>query len=92
LATNLEKKDPDDSQGVNLVDCSYLSEGKKDIASTKFNDTLAQFPNDLQTTQNSTRIHLQENELDKAKKLYEGLLEQESSNLQTLNKLALIAA
>jgi putative PEP-CTERM system TPR-repeat lipoprotein len=92
LATNVEKKNLDDSQGGNLVAFSYLSEGKKDKALTKLNDILAQFPNDLQTTHNLARIHLQDNELDKAKKLYEGLLEQESSNLQILNQLALIAA
>jgi tetratricopeptide (TPR) repeat protein len=69
LATNLGKMNPDDSQGGNLVVFSYLSEGKKDKALTKLNDTLAQFPNDLQTTHNFARIHLQDNELDKATKL-----------------------
>jgi putative PEP-CTERM system TPR-repeat lipoprotein len=92
LATKLEKKNPDDSQGANLVAFAHLAEDNKDKALTKLNDTLIQFPYDIPTTHNLARIYLQDNDLVTAKKLYEALLEKEPSNLQTLNQLALIAA
>lgn len=92
LAMNLEKKNTDDSQGANMVALTYLAEDKKDKALTKLNDTLEQFPGDFPTTHNLARLHLKDNDLGTAKKLYEAILEKESSNLQALNQLAVIAA
>jgi putative PEP-CTERM system TPR-repeat lipoprotein len=92
LADNRENNDPDSSIGANMVAMTFMAEDKKEQAINKLNDTLKQFPDDFPTTHNLARIHLQDDDFGSAKKLYQSLLEKKSSNLETLNQLAVIAA
>ena len=92
LGVNREKNHPDNSSGANMVAMTFMAQDKKDQALNKLNETIARFPNDLSTTHNLARIHLEDNNLGPAKTLYLSLLEKKSSNLEILNQLAVIAA
>ena len=92
LAANLNKKNPDSSQGANLIALAYLAEEKKQQALEQLQATLERFPADFLTANNLARIYLQDNDLEKAKSLYESVVENEPAHLGALNQLAAIAA
>jgi len=92
IASGLNQKRADSSQGANLIALTFLAEEQKNKAVNLLQETLKHFPADFLTSHNLARIHLQDSGFTEAKSLYEAVLEKESSNLQTLNQLALIAA
>ncbi len=92
IGHRLDKEQNTQSQGANFVALSYLAEGNKEEAIKRLVETLNRFPDDLLTSGNLGRIYLQQNEIQKARVLYENLLKTNPAHLQSINQLALISA